>query len=285
MNFLPMPLKNLVLHVLWKWSRRQRHNLGYETADNLRFRLEIPFVDILSDEELRQLNEMLPWACFVLDSHGRKFGDAWSSDKRSVPQAIPDRRIIDLNRRFPLKDRVVVEIGCFEGIHTVALSQLAKKVIAVDSRIENVVKTTIRCAMFGLAPVVFHCDVEKSWPPDLDFHCDVLHHVGVLYHLNDPITHLRRIAPLVGDVIMLDTHVAEKSDTLENLSVDGDVFRVRRYREGGRHDPFSGMGRYSHWLLEENLIELLGDLGFGVIDVAERRQERNGKRILLYAKR
>ena len=36
------------------------------------------------------------------------------------------------------------EVGCFEGIHTIALCQLGAEVVAVDARIENTVKRIAR---------------------------------------------------------------------------------------------------------------------------------------------
>ena len=109
--------------------------------------------------------------------------------------------------------------------------------------------------------------------------------MGVLYHLTDPVGHLRRLAPHVRRSIVLDTHVASDTDQLEDYPVDGEVLRVRRYREKGRHDPFSGMEDYSRWLLEDDLVRVLRDLGFATVETAERRDERNGPRVLIYAER
>lgn len=65
-------------------------------------RTRTPHVDDLDTDELDRLNKLLPWQCFTLDAHGRKFGKAASLTKRSTPQQIPDRRVSELNRRFPL---------------------------------------------------------------------------------------------------------------------------------------------------------------------------------------
>jgi tRNA (mo5U34)-methyltransferase len=198
---------------------------------------------------------------------------------------IPDRRIVALDQRTPLRDSVVLELGCFEGIHTVALAGLAKHVLATDARAENLAKTLVRCWAFGHAPTVFRWNFKENPPAHVDIDCDVAHHVGVLYHLKDPVTHLRRLAPHVRRSIMLDTHVASEGDRLENRRFDGEVLRVRRYRERGRLDPFSGMEEHSAWLLEEDLVELLRDLGFATVEVAERRDERHGPRVLIHAER
>ena len=65
---------------------------------------------------------------------------------------MPDRRIVLMNEQFDLADKHVLEVGCFEGIHTVSLAMLARKVTALDARMENVVKTIVRSAMFGFTP-------------------------------------------------------------------------------------------------------------------------------------
>lgn len=245
----------------------------------------IPAVDALPDEELDALNVALPWAAFVVDGKGRPFGRPWSANKRNTPNKIPDPRIVALDQRTPLRDSVVLELGCFEGIHTVALAGLAKHVLATDARIENLAKTLVRCWAFGEVPTVFHWNLEEGPPTHVTVDCDVAHHVGVLYHLRDPVGHLRRLAPHVRGSIMLDTHVASDGDQLEDYVVDGEVLRVRRYRERGRADPFSGMEDHSRWLREDDLVGVLRDLGFATVEVAERRDERNGPRVLIYADR
>jgi 2-polyprenyl-3-methyl-5-hydroxy-6-metoxy-1,4-benzoquinol methylase len=249
-------------------------------------RVSIALVELLPDDELRLLNRLLPWAAFVVDQRGRRFGDAWSASKRNDPQKIPDPRIVELDRRFPLRDRAVLEIGCFEGIHTVALAQRAARLVAVDSRIENVVKTIVRCAMFGVHPLVLRWDVEGPAPPPLlGASWDVVHHVGVLYHLTDPVDHLRRISPLVKDAIMLDTHIAPDGEAKWEYQSGGRRHRHYRYREGGRAEPFAGMADHAKWLILDDLKELLSDCGFRNIDVASLNMERNGPRALIYANR
>jgi hypothetical protein len=65
----------------------------------------------------------------------------------------------------------------------------------------------------------------------------------------------------------------------------GKSWRYRLYGEGGRDDPFSGMMAHAKWLLESELVSLMVELGFGRVDVAERRVERNGARVLVFASR
>lgn len=250
-----------------------------------RGRVRVPVVENLSDDELQELNALLPWKCFVVDSEGRRFGQPASATKRNGPSTIPDRRIVMLNERFNLKELTVLELGCFEGIHTTALAGFARHVTACDSRVANVAKTAVRCAMFQVPVILFVWDVEKPLPPGQDANCDVLHHVGVLYHLLDPVSHLRMISPYVRRGIMLDTHYATPESATESYEVDGRTYAYRRYREGGLADPFSGMYPAARWLLLADLVALLKELGFPIVDVVEDRQERNGPRCLIVAER
>lgn len=248
-------------------------------------RVVVPVVETLSDADLAELNELLPWACFIVDSRGRRFGRPMSPTKRNLPQQVPDRRIRMLDERFGLKGQTVLEVGCFEGVHTAGLAMFAGHVKACDSRISNVVKTIVRCGMFQIMPTVFVWDVEQTAPPGQDITCDILHHVGVLYHLRDPVAHLKAVAPYVRRGIMLDTHYAREEDATEAYNVDGRDYRYKNFREGGRAEPFSGMYDSAKWLLLDDLRLLLKSLGFSKVEVVEDRAERNGPRVLLFAER
>ncbi len=241
------------------------------------------YVDRLSDDDLREVNALLPWKCFTLDANGRRFGDRAWPGKRESPQVIPDPRVLRMNERFGLRDKEVLEVGCFEGIHTIALCAVAKHVTAIDSRIENVIKTIVRTALFGERPAVFKCDVEAAEDASLLGRVDVVHHVGVLYHLRDPVKHLLRLGEIAREGVMLDTHFAMPEQATEHYGVDGREFAYKRYGEGGRSDVFSGMYDHAKWLTLEDIRRLLAEASFPHIDIVEERTERNGPRVLLFA--
>jgi tRNA (mo5U34)-methyltransferase len=242
-------------------------------------------VDPLSDAELQELNGLLRWHCFTVDAHGRRFGRRSGPGKREEPQAVPDPRIVDMDRRFGLDGRTVLEVGCFEGVHTTGLAMHGAQVTAIDSRMENVVKTLVRSTMFGFQPEVFKCDVENEQDRERLPEVDLMHHVGVLYHLVDPVTHLERIAPRVRKGLMLDTHYAEPAEADARYTVGGRDYAYKRYAEGGRQEVFSGMYDHAKWLTLDGLTGLLRELGFNEVDVVERRAERNGPRLRLFAAR
>lgn len=252
---------------------------GYEEERN-----EIKFVDLLSDSDLIELNNILNWNCFAVDSHGRRFGNAAWEGKRSAPQAIPDRRILLMNDRFGLSDNHVLEIGCFEGIHTIGLCQYAKKVTAVDARIENVVKTIVRCGFFGYCPTVFKCNVEEGPLDTALLEADVACHIGVLYHLKDPVRHLLDLSRFVRLGVLLDTHYAFEEEARKTYEVNGKMYRYKKYREVNS-SVFSGIYGHSKWLRLTDIVQILSDSGFKRVDIVETREERNGPRVLLLALR
>ena len=250
-------------------------------------RVSAPLVERLSDDDLDRLNRLLPWSCFTVDGRGRRLGDAAWTGKREEPQRIPDRRILLMDERFGLSDSHVLEIGCFEGVHTIGLCQRAQRVTAVDARVENVVKTIVRCAFHGCRPSVFTCDIEA---PDAStelaaLNADLVHHVGVLYHLQDPFTHLCSLGTIAGRGLLLDTHVAPANEATDQVVVNGETFHYMRYTEGGKSEVFSGMYDHAKWLALDTLVRLLYESGFSSVDVVEERTERNGPRVLILAVR
>jgi len=245
---------------------------------------EIKLIDSLSDDDLIKLNNLLRWNCFVVDRHGRRFGNAAWAGKRIEPQVVPDRRILLMNERFSLSDKHVLEFGCFEGIHTIALSMYAKKVTAIDARIENVVKTMVRCAFFGFRPTVFTLNVEAGMLDTALVEADVACHIGVLYHLRDPVRNLLDLSRLVRLGILLDTHYATEEEARKTYEVNGKMYRYKKYREINS-SVFAGIYDHAKWLRLTDIVQILSDSGFKHVEIVETRKERNGPRVLLLGQR
>jgi 2-polyprenyl-3-methyl-5-hydroxy-6-metoxy-1,4-benzoquinol methylase len=232
-----------------------------------------------------QLNELLPWNCFTTDTQGRRVGaPAWAG-KRVDPQLIPDPRIVLLHELVDLTDRHVLEVGCFEGVHTIALCDLAASVTGVDSRVDNVLKTIVRTSLYGHSPDVRLLDVEAIRSAEEIPQCDVLHHCGVLYHLKDPVTHLREILGRTRDTVLLDTHYALDHEANSTIKIQGQTFHAKEFEESGLHVPFAGMYDLARWLRLDDLRSEVVRAGFSNIVHEELRSERNGARVLLIARR
>lgn len=241
-------------------------------------------IDGWTTSDVRALNDLLPWACFTVDSHGRRIGVPASATKRMSAQSIPDERIVKLDALLDLKDKHVVELGCFEGVHTIALCDLAAQVTALDARVENVVKTLTRTWLYGRRPEVVLQDVEDPAAIDV-YECDVLHHNGVLYHLVDPVGHLRRALSQTRVGLLLDTHISRESEASSEYEVDGVRFRVKNFTEHPSTSPFAGMYQNARWLLLDDLRAEILRAGFDEILVEEVREERHGARVLIIARR
>lgn len=244
----------------------------------------IPVVDSLADQDLTILNSLLPWNAFVLDGRGRRFGNQFHQAKRNTSQQLPDPRIVNFHQQFDLRGKRVLEMGCFEGIHSASFAMLGADVIAVDSRIEHVCKTIVRCGLMHLQVTPYVWDVETPAPPELDLQCDVLSHIGVLYHLVDPVTHLEQLLPKVRQAVLLDTHVATDDAVLTEYVAGGRTYRYYEYQEAGRAAPFAGMYDHAKWLRLDDLTQILARAGFQT-ELIEDRNERNGRRVLIHGSR
>jgi hypothetical protein len=244
-----------------------------------------PFLDSLPDAQLEELNGLLPWHSFVIDGHGRRFGNVPWHGKGRTPEKIPNKRTRRMHDAFDLRGRTVLEIGCFEGAHTLGLCQFGASVTAIDSRVENVVKTLVRTACFDHHPRVLVCDVERRPLPEEHLRAEFCHHVGVLYHLADPVTHLFDLGRLISRGLLLDTHYAAVDKATEQYEVGGESFAYQRYGEFGYEDAWSGMFDHSKWLTLDTIVEVLRRAGFDRVLSSTTRVGSQGPRALILVER
>lgn len=279
---LARKVRELLRRVARPTARSASASLPLTGFDEARSRA--PYLELLTDEELAELNALLPWSTYTIDGRGRRFGDRASSSKRVSPQPVPDRRIVAMHERFDLIGKDVLEVGCFEGVHTAGLCELGAQVTAVDVRIVNVVKTVVRCAFYGHHPTAFVCNLE-TWEDDDALRADLVHHVGVLYHMQDPVRHLQRLGRVARRGLMLDTHIAEDHQATESMVIDEVTYRYKHFAEArGPEHVFAGAFDHAKWLRLDDILELLDHSGFDA-DVVEHRAEANGPRVIIFAER
>jgi SAM-dependent methyltransferase len=239
----------------------------------------------LSDRQLSELNGLLPWGAMTVDAGGRVLGSAWSSIKRNRQSPLIDQRLKNFDAHYPIAGKRVLEVGCFEGIHTIGNLALGASVTAVDSRIENILKTLTRLWAYGLAADVRVWDLEQpDVPAGIPADWDMLHHVGVLYHQTNPAESLAQLVDRTREAILLDTHVAQDAETATgSYEALGRTFRYEHQVETSI-SPFAGMKDHAKWLLTEDLEWICTERGFRIIR-SEVRQERNGARAMIWAVR
>jgi tRNA (mo5U34)-methyltransferase len=261
-------------------------------AELLRERAE-PFRDRdaplrrMDDAQLADFNELLPWAGQSVDPLERVVGAAWSARKRSKITPTIDRRHRAFNDAFPLAGRHVLEVGCFEGIHSISLMLLGARVTGVDARTENVIKTLARTWAYGLRCEGVLWDLEGQAPPDAPPDWDVLHHVGVLYHQTNPVESLTELLARTRHAVLLDTHVAEdEADAGRTYDACGETWRYAfRPEPHNAVSPFAGMRDHAKYLVVEDLMALVARQGFKDVRLAEDRAERNGRRVTIWGLR
>jgi len=181
--------------------------------------------------------------------------------------ALTDFRLEDFNSQFNLKGKRVLELGPFEGGHTVMLHNLgAKEILSIEGREENYVKCCVMKNIFKLKNCTFiladleYEDLEKYGK----FDCCIC--LGVLYHLVNPYEFLKKLSKIT-DVLFLWTHFSDenypKSKTYEISSNDEKnlVYKGKDQVEDIK-DGQAGLENRAFWFFKEDLLKALKDVGF-----------------------
>ncbi|MEM7327820.1 MAG: hypothetical protein AAF437_03710 [Pseudomonadota bacterium] len=236
-----------------------------------------------SNRDIDYLNTILPWSSYVVDHSGRIFGNMYTSQKRSTPERLADPRITRLASLVENPDsKKVIEYGCFEGNHSAQLCQHFGSVLAIDGRIENCVKTLLRCWMLGQKPDVSCVNLEEVERLE---EADLCCHIGVLYHLSNALSHLWEVFAKTKEAVLLDTQVARQDQLNETLEFRGNSLNVYKYIEMDiAFAPFAGMRPHAIWLLPSTIIDIAEQAGFKLVE-KKVVEQRNGDRGRFYFKR
>jgi len=247
----------------------------------------------LDPESLHTLNCLLPWSSYNKLEGSMIIGSAYTSHKRSAPHRIPDKHVDVIQESCDLKgDCSAIEFGCFEGHYTASLATIFQKVYGLDSRIENVVKTLVRCWFLGLEDKVSVDLINLETENLVQFYqaryqldtIDLAHHRGVLYHLADPVAHLIDVSNLCKKYLYLHTQYASPEQAVSDYESSLGNYQVFKYTEKSiNYAPFAGMVSQAIWLQKSDLFSILKQLGFTQIKEISDTQERNGCRIELIA--
>src|SRR5262245_13632370 len=121
-----------------------------------------------------------------------------------------------------LTGRRIVDLGCLEGGVAFALARLGATAVGVDARARNIAKSQLLKEHFGLANLDYVVRDVKEFTRERDGEWDVVLAMGILYHLDEPVTWLRQIAEATRGLLFLDTHVAPPDKaTLKQLLQNG----------------------------------------------------------------
>ncbi len=236
----------------------------------------------LTEQQFQDFQKVIQWEVGTEMPDGRILGDP---DRNNKIIREGDARVLAVASRFNSRDKTVLEVGCNEGYHTAQLSRICRHVTAFDVRPHNVV-----CSLINLfVQDVHNAKVALLDARDLDCSFgtfDIMFHVGVLYHLLDPVAHLTKIADVTDDLI-LDTHYCRDDTTFErsDLTHGGKSYRAHYFTEGLWQDNRAGVEPYARWLYRDSLLELLKDVGFERVEVISDRLEKSGPRFTVIARK
>jgi tRNA (mo5U34)-methyltransferase len=154
-------------------------------------------------EQIRNaLEGLIPWRKGPYWIHGIHIDTEWRSDwkwERVLPHLAP------------LKDRLVLDVGCGNGYHCWRmLGEGARRVIGIDPSPRFVVQFHAIKHFAGAHPVdVLPLGIEDLPPKSQAF--DTVFSMGVFYHRRSPMDHLRELKEALrpGGQLVLETLVIE----------------------------------------------------------------------------
>lgn len=179
--------------------------------------------------------------------------------------------------RWSFHGSKVLELGAYNGRNTWQLSVAGAKVDAIEPRLQNVEAWCTMCrplpGLVRAAPAIWHGTLEDMPAAS---HADLIFHVGVLYHLADPLPHLKRL-PALSPRLYLNTHITTDEDADSRLDgLDG------RWYSEPQHNNRAGLDPRSFWFTRSALFDVLAAVGYASTQVVTEHVEANGPRIGLW---
>ncbi len=110
----------------------------------------------------------------------------------------------------------VADLGCLEGGFSLGLARRGAIVLGLEARPENLEKCELVRLQSGLETLSFSGVDVKEFSAERFGAFDVVLALGILYHLDDPVAWIRKVAAATRSLLFVDTHFAPLGD-LANL--------------------------------------------------------------------
>ncbi len=210
-----------------------------------------------------------------------------------------DRVVWALDRLGSVKGMRVLELGPLEGGHSYMLDRAgAGEVFAIEGNTGAFLRCLVLKELLGMPSVRFSCGDFIAYLQDTRERFDLCFASGVLYHMQQPVELLARIAA-VAPRVLIWTHYYDRqlldrikppnrpSDEPLPAAHDGFTYRQHRYDYGAALDfaGFCGGNQpFSCWLNRDDLIAALRQVGFAHIEFGPEQPEHpNGPALTLLA--
>ncbi|GAB4206440.1 MAG: hypothetical protein Fur006_63510 [Coleofasciculaceae cyanobacterium] len=175
-----------------------------------------------------------------------------------------------LNEVFPLAGKTVIEFGPFDGCQTAGLvNSGVKKLICIEARAENAIKTMVARYVFGWNNVElvmddFHnADRLKYGTYDLAF----AH--GVYYHSIAPFLFLENLMSLSNTIFLGGFCATENlpKGNYETLEYGGQTYRVKMYQEGQNFT--AGVNTKGYFFHKEDLMRFFQERNYELMIISD----------------
>ena len=204
-----------------------------------------------------------------------------------------DDRIIDAMKAYgPLADKVVLEIGPLEGMHTYLLNQQKPaRIDAIEANRLCFLRCLVTKEILGLNRARFYLGNIQPWLETNETIYDFALASGVLYHMPDPAGFLVQLSRRAEAVFIWTHYFDEKmmprddprrnpfSGKVETRTVEGLSVRYyeRSYQHANTDASFcGGMKDRHYWMHRDDILSLLERLGYRTIEVQGETPEHGG---------
>ena len=247
--------------------------MSQRVADRIRARWDAP------DDDLRAAIRAEEWT-----GHNIPI-TATESTLGPLSELIGDNRrtiaIKSLVRRWFDRDLSVLDLGALEGGLSFEMAREGWNATGVEGRADNFRKASLIAAYYDLPNLRFVQKDVKELAPASDGVFDVILCCGLLYHLDEPVAHLRQLESLLATdgLLFLDTHVAPDEHAARYATHEASLSEPVTFEDGGHEydgrwwsEPSEGDLRErmwsaisnarSMWLSRRSLIRALYHSGF-----------------------
>lgn len=192
-------------------------------------------------------------------------------------------RFVETLRSKTAAPKLILECGCLEGGHTVAIAKAfpGARVQAVDVRPESLTKARTVAEIVGCENIDFQVDDLDETRACLQRRYDAIFCVGLLYHLSKPREFLRAACTAAPVLWLWTVYCAEE----EVARVEG-AARGRLLPESTEH-PLAAVRSESFLPTLGTLADYLWEAGYTNVELVKKEMTANGNgpAILLCATR
>lgn len=200
---------------------------------------------------------------------------------------IPEARIDKLIQSIDIKNFRILELGCLEGLHSLILHMLgAQEIIAIEGRKENFLKCLIVKNAFNLNRCKFLFGDINEILPFLSGGFDLCLALGIIYHLENPLSVIFRISQL-ADALYVWTHYSTlhyPPGDLVEVEYRNKTYKGKYVGENRGH-YLSGLHSKSFWIFEDDILKAVLNAGFKDIKFIEKEEHENGPAMTFLARK